>query len=599
MPDFVFTIFNHGTDFHPDKNYHELVTFLHNLMPKGQEARIVQGKNGRYDIANPESVTYMINMGPGSEIVATTSRGYQYNTPGTLNPFTGGQKTVKAPSNPGFFSAMGSPLQSNTAHRGVLDEAKGDTYQTERTSGRLFGIGWDDNVARAADMVQGLVFDHKRKPVCINMVGWSRGAVTCLRIANRLFDVFHYEVPLNILAVDPVPGGKTVFEPDMFTIPPNVRNYLALIALDDDRENFRPVDRADIICKAPRSYHAKNDPNTLTHPLPRTAVPPPNVHFLPLPGNHSCVVGAFGSIGEVDPGSRAVADLVRHIGIKFLSHHGTPFPRGTYADPIESAGDVVVYYDFLRRFKDVIRTNNSYEKLSMTGAIAAGSRMERPVRRRNRVLHTSYPDENLNDHEHSCRKIERPNDTRALPQPRPAYGQRPAAYGADPPQALLSSMGLAYQATQQQVIHLDGPNAKTPGSTYITLANLNKIKAFLSNKNAGTELLLPRNYTMEKAMIPQDGWEKFSSVFGKKRKRVKQVDGALEIYRQVFTTVARDFLIRSTSEKRRLIRNRMQDAINVVDACNNYVVTGGDRSVAVKSLTWLIAKDIEALQALL
>ncbi len=77
------------------------------------------------------------------------------------------------------------------------------------------------------------------------------------------------------------------------------------------------------------------------------------------------------------------------------------------------------------------------------------------------------------------------------------------------------------------------------------------------------------------------------------------MDGALEIYRQVFTTVARDFLVRSTSEKRRLIRNRMQDAINVVDACNNYVVTGGDRSVAVKSLTWLIAKDIEALQALL
>jgi hypothetical protein len=24
------------------------------------------------------------------------------------------------------------------------------------------------------------------------MVGWSRGAVTCLRIANRLFDIFHY-----------------------------------------------------------------------------------------------------------------------------------------------------------------------------------------------------------------------------------------------------------------------------------------------------------------------------------------------------------------------------------------------------------------------
>lgn len=138
-------------------------------------------------------------------------------------------------------------------------------------------------------------------------------------------------------------------------------------------------------------------------------------------------------------------------------------------------------------------------------------------------------------------------------------------------------MVLAYQTARQQVIHLQGPNAETPGSTYITLANLIKIKAFLSNKNAGTELLLPQNYTMEKATIPQDGWQKFSSVFGKKRKRVTQVDGALEIYRQVFGAVSGDFLIRSTSDKRRLIRNRMRDAINVVDACNNYVVTGGDR----------------------
>jgi len=287
---------------------------------------------------------------------------------------------------------------------------------------------------------------------------------------------------------------------------------------------------------------------------------------------------------------------VRHIGLKFLAHHGTQFQRGSYADPIESAGDVAVYYDFLRRFKDVIRANNS----SGSWSVAGGSQTERPVRAQNRALHTLYPNDFLNDHEHACLKIEKPNDTRALPQPRPAYGQKPARYNADFPQALLSSMGLSYRATQEQVIHLDGPNAKTPGSTYITLANLNKIKAFLSDKKAGTELLLPQNYTMEKTMIAQDAWEKFSSAgFMAKRKRVKQVDGALEIYRRVFSTVAKDFLIRSTSEKRRFVRNRMQDAINVVDACNNYVVTGGDRTVAVKSLTWLVAKDIEALQALL
>lgn len=598
MPgEFVFTIFNHGTDYHPDKNYHELITFLHNLMPKAEEARIVQGKDGRYDIANAKSVTYMINMGPGAESVTKTTRGYEYTTPGKLNPFTGTQKTTQAPSTPGYLSALGGARSSNTGHRSFLDEAKGDTFETLRKSGRLFGIGWDDNVARAADMVQGLVFDHGRKPSCINMVGWSRGAVTCLRIANRLFDIFHYDIPLNILAADPVPGGKTVFEPDMITIPPNVRNYLAIIALDDDRSNFQPTDRPEIICAAPGSYHAVNDEHTLTHPLPLgVTVPPPNVHFLPLPGNHSCVVGGFGSIGEVDPGSRAVADLVRHIGLKFLSHYGTPFQRGSYVDPIENAEDVIVYYDFLHRFKDIIRKNNSSGRVS----IAGGAQKERKVREKDRVLHTLYPKEFLNDHEHYCCKIEKPASTKALPQPHPAYGQNPGTYNANPPQALLSSMGLTYQASQQQVIHLEGPNAKTPTSTYITLANLNRIKAFLSDKNAGTELLLPQNYTMERAMITQDGWLKFSSAgMFAKRKRVLQVDGALEVYRKVFTTVAKNIQGRSNSEKRRIIRNRMQDAINIVDACNVYIETGGDRSVAVKSLTWLVVKDIDALQSVL
>jgi hypothetical protein len=587
MPDdFVFTIFNHGTDYHPDKNYHELITFLHNLMPKAQEARIVKGSNGRYDIDNAKNVTYMINMGPGSETVTTTSRGYEYSTPGQRNPFTGGKKTTEAPSIPGYFAALGGPRSGATEHRSFIDEAKGDTYETARKSGRLFGIGWDDNVARAADMVQGLVFDHGRKPLCINMVGWSRGAVTCLRIANLLFDVFHYEIPLNILAADPVPGGKNLRSPDMVTIPPNVRNYLAIIALDDDRANFQPTDRDEMVCLAPPT----------THPVPRgVVIPPPNVHFLPLPGNHSCIVGGFGKIGEVDPGSRAVADLVRHIGFKFLSHHGTIFQRGSYADPIESAEDVVTYYDYLRRFKEVIRKNNSSGRFS----IAGGSQQERNVRRRNRFLHTLYPDDFLNDHEHYCWTVERLTN-KALPQPQPTYGSSPKKYGDKPPQASLATMGLSYQAAQAHNLHLEGPKAKVPSGTYITLANLNRVKAFLTDKKAGTELLRPENYVLEQAMIPQSEWEKFSAagVFAK-RKRIKPIDGALEVYRQDLDSVTKAFRICNTVAQRRLIRNRMQDANNIVDACNNYVVTGGDRMVAVKCLTWLAVKDVDALQSLL
>ncbi len=50
MP-FVFTVFNHGTDFNADKNHFEIVTFLHNLMPKAEEAHVdLDEATGRYVI---------------------------------------------------------------------------------------------------------------------------------------------------------------------------------------------------------------------------------------------------------------------------------------------------------------------------------------------------------------------------------------------------------------------------------------------------------------------------------------------------------------------------------------------------------------------
>ncbi len=43
----------------------------------------------------------------------------------------------------------------------------------------------------------------------VNMIGWSRGGVTCFELANRMFadpDLRH--IPVNIFACDPVPGHR-------------------------------------------------------------------------------------------------------------------------------------------------------------------------------------------------------------------------------------------------------------------------------------------------------------------------------------------------------------------------------------------------------
>ncbi|MEZ4267062.1 MAG: hypothetical protein R3F39_11845 [Myxococcota bacterium] len=227
--------------------------------------------------------------------------------------------------------------------------------------GDLMGDGWDDNVAHALSVLLRL-HAAGALPRVVNIVGWSRGAVTALKLANAIDDVFvrgrAFQAPidymrgyasenltpivapvappipedrleLNLFLVDPVPGrfgadGETFgskrseerFPPDeqdYRRLPPIVRRCLITLAIDEQREGFAPLDAEDI---------AVVDPARTT------------VAWLPFPGIHRTQVRLEPQDPTPDyddPPVRAtlteVPRLVRALTLRFLSSAGTPLRR--------------------------------------------------------------------------------------------------------------------------------------------------------------------------------------------------------------------------------------------------------------------------------
>jgi hypothetical protein len=69
------------------------------------------------------------------------------------------------------------------------------------------GKGVEDNVARAVEWVKKR-HREQRGQISVNLAGHSRGSITCYKIARALCD--HRDtanVPINIFAIDPVPGN--------------------------------------------------------------------------------------------------------------------------------------------------------------------------------------------------------------------------------------------------------------------------------------------------------------------------------------------------------------------------------------------------------
>ncbi|MDB4874567.1 MAG: hypothetical protein JWM41_1013 [Gemmatimonadetes bacterium] len=178
------------------------------------------------------------------------------------------------------------------------------------------GVGADENVVSVVNQVTGLV-RAGTPPTSINMMGWSRGAVTCIRIAYFLSKVERMAaIPINIFAVDPVAGKGHDAEIDARTITPNVRNYVATVAVHENRAGFTPMDNSLLNVVAPD----------------RTAFA-----VLPMPGLHD----------ETARYGPASGKLTFNLCARFLANHETRLHSGLRAGYFMTNAAVLEEYDKL------------------------------------------------------------------------------------------------------------------------------------------------------------------------------------------------------------------------------------------------------------
>ena len=278
----VFTIFNCGTDSNRD-SAGEIVADI--------------GK----ELAGLEYTDYLINDGPGSH-------GIGMRSPGKFDPFTQDRSKATKKSVP-----------SKDDVRGWFGEAfpktKGDHYIlrpltarfADDTHSAITGHGWDHNVIHSVETIRNLT-ENGVAIRRINMLGWSRGAVTCLRVANWLERKLGENFEVNIFAVDPVAGVNLGIDMwDTRTVPKSVKKYVGILAMNERRGDFLPQDGDRLFRDANASQIA----------------------FLPFPGDHQTVVTE--QDGEIPEVNQMVRDLARrflvHCGTRFSVSHGQLPPR--------------------------------------------------------------------------------------------------------------------------------------------------------------------------------------------------------------------------------------------------------------------------------
>lgn len=230
-------------------------------------------------------------------------------------------------------------------------------------SGTLFGKGWDENVQHALNIIKGKC-DWQRKqlteaeynrlkaagipiedvkeegswfwrqynygdrsitqqklqeqiiktfrkdgiiPTRVNLLGWSRGGISCHMLANAMSrDAALKHIPVNIFAIDPVPGIGN-FQENRVKLESNVKEYIAFYARDERSKGFSCV-------------------------IPQTATGT-RTSIYPMAGRHATLAGNATALGGEPTNSSDLNALiepgriVRHLAETCLKRWGVPLSK--------------------------------------------------------------------------------------------------------------------------------------------------------------------------------------------------------------------------------------------------------------------------------
>ncbi|TDU28532.1 hypothetical protein DFR24_2904 [Panacagrimonas perspica] len=266
-----------------------------------------------------EVVANMASRTSGAENrdwMVTDGVGQAFNTPGTFDPITGKKNVLGHMDERAILVALGS----------------------------ISGWGWEQNERHVWAVISSLISGSSAAPDTINMVGWSRGAITCHMIAHALAktpQTRHLKV--NIFAFDPVPGPGN-FKPDKITLATNIHDYSVVQMDNEQRWIMRPMSFDGI---SESDVHGKY-----------------NYHV--LPGQHDTgVMRARGAVGMIGAG----------LAHAFMTRHGTSLRSPLSYTPKEYCNLYAVARLNILKYKKA-PTNNRAQQL---GGLATHRRGLAPV----------------------------------------------------------------------------------------------------------------------------------------------------------------------------------------------------------------------------
>ncbi|HEX4683837.1 MAG TPA: hypothetical protein VH277_14055, partial [Gemmatimonadaceae bacterium] len=282
----AFTILCHGTGGHRTKPGKEIIAFL---------GRFMQGA---------EYTDYLILDGVGGTSKEKDGRNPMAGTFDWADRNKGAKSSKVSVEMGGSNKKLAGGVLTPSGERSFTYGRETAPYGG-KTAASAVGYGVEDNARHAVVAIANL----SELPTTINLIGWSRGAVTALVIANMLYDPSTTEglfrqIELNIFAIDPVAGSDAGVKGGAESrrlIPPNVKTYLGLLNTNENRKTFAPQDLARVVVLDPGIS---------------------NVVFLPFPGKHdSCAQSS-------NPNAQEVSDIAWSLAFRFLQHWGTSLKGG-------------------------------------------------------------------------------------------------------------------------------------------------------------------------------------------------------------------------------------------------------------------------------
>lgn len=286
-----------------------------------------------------------------------------------------------------FGTAQGRVLEgAHKIEKNIISEfsksCRGQEYLppgSKPASGNKYiidGLGWlgrevDEQVQQAVAAIKEILKNTPKDklPLRVNLMGYSRGAVTCLRIANAVYEDASLRdlVEFNILAIDPVAGSGNKADWHACNIPPNVKNYVAPIHLDEPG----PTLRAQTLGRA-----RAQDPTQT------------NVTFLPLYGSHTSAI----LVREKEGIDDNAAIVLRHIAYDFMTNHGAKFKGDDIPDVVVSKknkGKFDYVYKSIEALEERPIDKSAREKKDSTvrqRAAASGENLSKDQLRNRRAL---------------------------------------------------------------------------------------------------------------------------------------------------------------------------------------------------------------------